>query len=432
MKNLLSKIWGSAGLRQSLITVVGNTGATAISAVALILTSRLLGPTQFGYYSVGIAVIIILSRLIDAGLNATILKFAPTAKTPKETNYIFSRTLTIKIWIGTLVTILGLLITPWLNQVFRLEHTSVLYLAFGFSLITMWYEHLLTMLQSLHRFTQAVMVNAIQATSKLTSVLLLWMLGYAGPTSLFFCYVAAPAMPFLVVPWLVSKESLPNWNPKPKPEIDQVITGMAKHAAIGFIAAGLIENIDILFVQRYLTAYETGLLGGVSKVALMVLLTAYSLGNVLNPRVAKYKERAHLDSYVRKCFGIVALAVGGFICFVPFAKLSLIVTIGPEYIPGTPVLLILMAASFLTVATIPFLALFYTLKADWYFSLSGLIQLTIMIVGNLWLVPSIGLMGAAWTRLATRLFLFFFTVIVSLWLYRKEYLLDTQSNFEQT
>jgi O-antigen/teichoic acid export membrane protein len=423
MRKLLSSFLTSEGLRQSFITIVGNTFATGLSAVALILISRLLGPVQFGEFSVGFAIIMILNKLNDAGLNAANLKFgAQLAESKEAVNRVFSYTLKIKLVLSVIIIAIGLLVSPWLVALLHFSQPQIIYLAFILSVASTWYEQLLSMLQAVHRFTQAVVVNALQSGTKLIGILLLYFLHFGQSMPIFVLYMLAP-----LVPILFSWKLLPQWvkltPTKNLKKESHFVWQLARHSAIGFIAAGLIENLDVLFVQKYLSSYETGLLSGVSRIAMMLLLVAYSLGNVLYPRVAKYQEKAHVQNYLKKASMLALLSIGGFIAFLPFAHLVVLLTIGPEYLPGAFILNILAAASFLTIATVPFLALFYSFKADWYFSVSGLIQLAITVVGNIVFVPRYGLEASAWTRLTSRLFLFFFTFGLALWLYREKYVI---------
>ncbi len=420
MHPVIHSLKASTGLKQSLVTVVGNTFATGISAVALILISRLLGPVQFGQFSVAFAIVLILTRLNDAGLNATLLRFAGGKDDRENTSYIFAYTLRLKLMVSVVILSLGLLLTPVMVQVLHFSQPLLLYLAVILSVATTWYEHLLAMLQSLHRFNQAVLINAMQSSSKLAGLLVLWGAGQALALPIFSWYMFAPFVPFLFV-----RQLLPRWLTWPsvlnKAELNQAVMDMARHSAVGFITAGLIENVDILFVQRYLSPFETGLMGGVSRIAMMMSLVAYSLGNVLYPRVARYQSREDLAPYLKKAAIVAGAAVLGWLAFLPFAKWSIIFTIGQEYVSGISILVILTAASFLTIATVPFLALFYSLKANWYFSVSGVLQLVIVLVGNGLFVPDYGLEAAAWTRLVTRLFLFGFTAGLALKLYHQKY-----------
>jgi O-antigen/teichoic acid export membrane protein len=414
-RNLPDGVW------QSLITIVGNTLATGLSAVALILISRALGPTRFGEFSVGFAIVLILNKVNDGGLNATLLKFVPPAHSDQEKmNRFFSYTFKLKLIIAAIILLLGVGLTPWLSSVLNFPQPLIILLAFTLSFASTAYEHLLTMLQSLHRFSEAVAVNAAQSATKLLGALLLSFLAFSNNTIIFSFYMLAPVIPLVCTKWL-----LPKWvHLKLQSNFageKKLVLNMAKHSAIGFIAAGLIENIDLLFVQRYLSSYETGLMAGVSKIAAMVVLIAYSLGNVLYPRVARYQTQEHLAKYLKKSFLLVVMTIIGFLALLPFARLSILLTIGPEYLSGTEVLYILIAGSFITIATIPFLALFYAFKANWYFSISGILQLLIVVMGNVALVPEYGLVASAWTRLGMRAFLFVFTAGLGLWLYYQKY-----------
>jgi O-antigen/teichoic acid export membrane protein len=420
----------SQGIQQTLITVVGNVLATGLSALALIGVSRLLGPEQFGVFSVGFAIIMILNKIGDLGLSAAILKFSSRALhegDTREANQVGLYTLRIKLGFSVLLTVVGCALTPALSRFLHFSHPEILYLSFILNTCSTIYEQLLNVLQASHRFSQAVVTNALQSSLKLAGVIVFWAVGPGGLVPLFAFYMTAPLLPILLSSWL-----LPEWWHWKLPALSDsskaAVWNLARHSAIGLITAGLIENIDILFVQRYLSPFETGLLGGVSRIAMMVALVAYSLGNVLYPRVARYTKEADIAAYLKKAWLVVAVAIGGWVLSIPFASLAIQLTVGPEYLPGSNILIVLMAAAFLTVATIPFLALFYSFEANWYFSFSGLLQLALIVVGNWWFVPEYGLAASAWTRLVTRVVLFVFTATLAMWLVRqKRYAKQTQS-----
>lgn len=424
LQSHLDKLQHSDGLRQSLVTVVGNTFATGLSAIALIFISRMLGPTSFGEFSVGFAIVMILNRLNDLGLNATITRFASKAEGDHDQiNQIFGYTFKVKLFFSVFLLILGWIFTPWLVQLLHFQQPTLIYLSFLLSFCSTWYEQLLAILLALHRFSQAVIVNGLQSALKMVASIIFFFAAINKSVPIFTWYMAAPLFSIAFSKYLLPKWFKPNFSALPKMERQQ-IWEMARHSAVGFIAAGLIENIDILFVQKYLSSFDTGLLAGVSKIAMMLLLIAYSLGNVLYPRVARYHDQAHLSLYLKKSFALVGLVVLAFLAFLPLARLSIIVSIGQDYLSGIGVLYILAAASFLTIATIPFLALFYTFKADWYFSVSGILQLLIVVVGNGVFVPEFGLLASAWTRLLMRLFLFLFTAGLGLFLYYQKFYLQ--------
>jgi len=420
MHKKLKLIFSSEGLLQSVKTLFGSTFATGLSAIALMIYSRVLGPEKFGEFSVGFALVMILTRINDIGFNNTILRFGSEMESHKEKNFIYSFTLKYKLIISIFIIIIGILFSGSLTKVFNFSNHTIIFIALTIGLSTVYYEHLLNMLQSLHRFNQAIFINIIQASTKLVWAITLLVTGITSSLATFAWYVAAPIVPVLFWKRFVTKDTAIDFKTK-NSKIQNQILMLAKHSSVGLIAAGFIENIDVLYLQKYLSTYEVGLYSGVSRISLIFALIAYSLGNVLYPRVAKYKNKDDVKAFIKKAFAIVLLSVIGFLLFLPFGKLSILLTIGSQYLSGLNVLYLLTASSFIAVAVVPFIALFFSFKANWYFSVSGILQLVIVLIGNAIFVPKYGLEAAAWTRIATRLALFIFTLVIAMILYKKTY-----------
>lgn len=416
----LLALWRSRGVRQSFLVMFGNTAAQGFSAIALILISRLLGPAGFGEFSLGFAIALILNRFADLGLSTAIQRFVPKAQGPEQVNRLVSYATRLKLAVVIIVIVLGLLVYQPLAAFLNFDNPTIILLAFLLSPVTVLYEHFQAVLQSMHRFWQSVLMNVIQAAAKALLAVAFWLSQMKTSVPILASYLAAPFLPIVIMRWL-----LPAWV-KIKPLVGdykserKLTKSVMGHAAVGFMAAGVIENIDVLFVQRFLNTYETGLFGGVSRVALLIALMAYSLGTVLNPRVAAFTTRKQIRSFLNKTLLLGGLCVIGFLAYLVVAEWVLILTVGSEYLSGLNVMNILVAASFLTLAVMPLMALFFSFDAPWYFSVSGILQLVIILVGNYIFVPIYGLEASAWTRLISRLALFVFTAILVWYFYRKK------------
>lgn len=420
LKARIQSLSRSQGIRQSLLMMFGNAAAQGFSAIALILISRMLGPSKFGEFSLGFAIALILNRFCDLGLSFAIQKYVPKARSNDEVNRLVSYTTRVKLIVIVIEVLIGLLTYRWIAQVLHFDNELIILMAFLLSPATVLYEHFQAVLQSMHRFSQSVIMNVIQAFTKAAAAGLFWFGHLTASMPMLAMYLVAPLLPVLVV-----RKLLPKWfSLKPfstNYSSERNLTkAMISHSAVGYMAAGIIENIDILFVQGYLSTYETGLLGGVSRVALLVSLMAFSLGTVLNPRVATYTSTEHLRRFVKKAMLLLVGCVVGFLAYLLVAEWVLILTVGSEYLSGLTVMNILVASSFMTLAVIPFMALFFSFDAPWYFSVSGVIQLIIIVVGNVVLVPMFGLEASAWTRLISRTVLFIFTIAVAGYLYRQQ------------
>ncbi len=410
---LRALVLGSGALRQSAIAASGNVITGLISAVAIILASRLLGPTEFGVFSVATSLIAIGSKLGDVGLNAVITRFLPrwqgdrTKARQLLRHIIFWKTILAGIGLG-----LVLLCQQPLSDLLNYHHPTMwFWVAFG-SLVLILFEHTLIVAAALHEFVWASVVNITQALFKVISFVWLGICGVYSTGWLTFIYALAPVTGVLLVlrrfqPWLLVKPAYlgQRWQ--------KMIQRYAGHAAVGVTATTLIANIDLLFVQKYLSPLDTGVYAGASRIALFVAFVAAAVGTVLNNRVARYQARETQALYLKKSLVVVLIAILGFLCFLPLARLALVLTIGPEYLPGLPALIVLVANAFLGLAVVPYISFFYALDIPYYFSLGGILQMVVIGLVSWWGLPQYGLMAAAYARLlATVVFVVYTTGMI--------------------
>lgn len=425
MLKTFSNISISKGVFQSLLTIFGSLIASGFSALSLILIGRYLGPERFGEFSVGFAILLILVRLNDLGMTNIVQRYAAQESDTTKINRIFSLATKIRLIGAGIIIVVGLLSSQWLASVMNFPQPTIIYLAFILSTATTFYEHFQAMLQSLHKFVASSLVNILQAVAKFIGALILTVVTNGATLPIFSWYVFAPAIPVFLFSLFLPKWVQIHIQQDFSVEFDR-IKKLTLHSSIAIIAAGIIENIDVLFVQSYLNTYEAGLLGGVSRIALLFSIAAYALSSVLNPRVAKYQDKQHLISFIKKGTLLALISMFGFLVFVPFSQLILHFTIGDQYLPALGILNILVAASFLTVALVPFIALFFSFDNPYYFSLSGILQLLIIIAGNMIFVPLYGLEATAWTRLVSRIVVFIFTIVFAYYAFKKTY--DSRTN----
>ncbi len=413
----------SLGLKQSIINLVGSVIASGLSAVSLILLSRFLGPDHFGQFSTAFALLLILVRLNDLGLSVATSKLVPTANTPEERDSLLGQIFRLRIAYAGIIIVVGVIVTQFLPKYLLASNPSLILLAFILSGATALFEHAQFSLQALHNFKLSALINGAQGFLKLVFILPFVLIIAQNNVSLeamvvviFIVYTLAPALPVILAKTIKPKLLPVHLKLDESVNLSQLrlnIWKIAKHASLGIVCAGIIENIDILFVQASLNDYEAGLLGGVSRIALLLYVLAYALGNVLNPRVAHYRDWLNMDKFWRKAWLIVGASVIGFVFSMFLAQPLILYTIGREYLPAVGVLRIMFGAGFLTIAVIPFIAMFYAFDLPWYFSVTGVLQLLIVLLGNGLLVPRYGIEASAWTRVASRAVLLVFTICLA-------------------
>jgi len=184
------------------------------------------------------------------------------------------------------------------------------------------------------------------------------------------------------------------------------------HACIGTIAMVVLENIDILLISAKLDAFEVGIYSGASKVAMVLFVVMHALSPVLNNRITRYNSSANIQEYLKKSLVFSAATAVLFICFLPFSKLILITTIGPAYISGLFVFILLVANAFLSLALVPYTSFFFKLDVPWANSIGGVLQLGILLVINMLWLEQLGIIIAASARLVATLSFLFLTLIL--------------------
>lgn len=426
--SIFTKLLKSSGLRQTMVLTGGNFVATFFSAIGLLLISRSLGPIHFGEFTVGYSLMIIIVRFQGLGLNVAIQKLAGKyfnrGDGQEKLNQLFQVGSTWNLGLLLISLAVGLLLAQPLANLLHVENLSIIWGSFIFAGVTLLFEYLTTIFQVIHRFSESVYIMLVQALLKMGVAIGVFLTGTTQVVWVFYLFYLVPVIgiglgilrlggQIKILPLIRNRE------------IETQLTTVMKHSAVLMVTAGLIDYIDVLFVKHYATPLETGVYGGISQLASAVGVIAFSLASVLNARVARYHTKAHLESYIKKALAIAGFAVLGFALYVPFTELSIQLTLGSEYMVGSSLLAVLMLASFILLATVPFIALFYSFETHTYFSISGLGQLAIAVIGGNYLISQYGLEGAVWTKVITRVFLLAVTLIWAFSAYRHRFKTDS-------
>lgn len=401
---------------------VGSVGTTVISAVAMIIFSRALGPTQFGIFSVLFSLLLILSKIGDFGVNTAVQRYI--AKVPDQLGeikrYVGSGTY-LKLLITLTVAVVGITSSPWITlHILNLSSDSIVLVRLVFFLTggVVFYEYVNSVLQGVQAFNLSIISNTIQSLTKLLLALFVLISNSISLLPIIILYLLAPVLGgligFLKLPFTLFA---PNSDQK---SLAQILA-VSKWTGISILAAVIADNLDILIVQNQLTSYDTGLYSAAVRIASIASLVAWSLGTVLNVRVARYSNPSHLRKYLRKA---TILAVGSFVGILGlmlFSKPALLYTVGVDFLPATTPLNLLFISTALLTATAPFVALFYLFDRPQYFAISGILTTVFLLGFDLVLIPTLGLAGAGVARIVARLAALIFTLFYAYRSYQEKY-----------
>ncbi len=401
----------SSGLLAVITLGSGNVVGTVISAVALILFSRFMGPTEFGLFSAAFAAMQIVVRVADLGTNMAMER--AIARVYGSDNRLADRLMRIGFWLKAIVffvlTVVGWIISPWLGMILHIESIPLIRSAILLSAGTIFFEYTTLVFQATHQFGIVARITIAQAVGKiLLGIILIWQ-GALHAASGLLVYGLMPGLGALsgwVKSPLVSFTLPASW----KKDL-RIILSVAKWTGIAAVAATLADNIDTLMVKSFMSSYDTGIWSGAVRIAAFASLVGWTIGAVLNIRVAKYHDIEHLKAYMGKAWKIGLASFLFIIASIPLAGFAIWVTIGQAYLIGTTPLQILLLATGLSAAVSPYVALFYLFDRPEYYAITGIIQTIILIVGDFILIPHFGLIGAAWVRVIVRVVVLLFTLI---------------------
>lgn len=390
----------------------GNIVGMIISAIALILFSRYMGPAEFGIFSASFAVMQIAIRIADLGTNLATER--GIARVHGLDLGLSDRLMRVAIWFKLfsflLVVGIGWVIAPWISDsLLHLYNTPLIRLSIVLSIGTIFFEYSTLVFQSTHNFALAARIMIAQAIGKLIFGLIFMYQGILHTTQALLIYGLLPGLG-AALGWrkfTLTSFTLPStW----KKDLNSILS-VAKWTAVAAIATTLSENIDILMVQSFMTSYDTGIWSGVGRIATFASVLGLSVGAVLNVRVAKYIDPKNLVQYLKKSWKISIMVFLGLLLALPFAGLAISLTIGSAYLAGTLPLQILILSTAVAGAAIPYIALFYLFDRPEYYAFAGIIQIGFLVVGDILFIPQYGLVGAAWVRVVVRVAVLVFTLI---------------------
>lgn len=377
---------------------VGNFLTAVIMGVAMIFLSRSMGPENFGIFSVSMSIMFILSRLVDLGLDQLIPRFVGLwHKDEEKKQFFLAHILWWKILLSGLLLVIGLSSLSQISAALSYPHQNMIAYSIVGAVLLGLYNYVYMLLTAEQKFFEASVVSVAQALLKATSFVLIILLWKANVDAVAISYYLMPFLAAFLFLLLFRQEFLV--RPKlDKGEVASSINRFWTHTAFGVLMLTLVNNVDLIIVQKFLDSFSTGVYAGASKIASFVGMLVLSVGGVLNSRVARYKDKQTLLLYLKKSTILIVLAILGFLLFLPLVKPLIVYTIGPEYLSGSNVLVLLVFNAFLTMIIVPLTAVFYSVDEPSYFSISTLLQVVFIFGVSLIFLPQFGTLAVAWSR----------------------------------
>ncbi len=380
-------------------------GEIILGIFTLGLITRLLGQTEYGYYTTIVAWLQFWIVLVDLGLYLTLLREI-SAHPDKETETINSM---VTLRLVTAVLFLGLgIITAYLTNYpaeikFGVVVLAVSYLA----------NSIITVLTAL--FQQRLRMPIVATASLINKVLLL--LGIMAlswrPHHLFVIVAVSSlaAVANLLIVWIAASRMIRlrlSWNTRTWLALLVKTWPLAVTTALNLIYF----KLDTLFMSWYRPASEVGLYGAGYRV--LEIITTFPhmfMGLILPLLTAAWVTRDHhnLQKLWQRCFDFFAfltlpLIAGTWVLATPI----MIAIAGPEFGPSGAIVKILIlatAAIFFGTLYTYLVIVFDRQKAMIpYFAIAAVLS----VIGYTITIPRYSYWGAAWMTVAIEVLIIFF------------------------
>lgn len=397
---LWSTLIGSKLFRLEFLTAV-------IGAGISIVLARLWGPSIQGTWSILNNFTSTLVILLTAGLPAIIL--AKLRRSELHQSKIWNQTILYAITVG-IALLLILFVTKDIWDISFLA-SELIYASGGPILITI-------------QIVCMILVNILAAwmdgNNKLAEVsrLRLWLtVAWACCiAALFFFYQHRPEK-FIYVVWygliiqslimiLVMIYSIPNRQIHDnKVTTPQSVVRFIYESGWIFVLADLFQKLnykaDIWFLSAFSTNDQVGIYSIASALSLFILIRPRNAQRVL---INTFKVDAQKENHILIVAEIKTLVKDTFLILVVFIAGSYLLfryILGPEYLLGFPISVVLLIGAYMISITMPYSAYFVYLQKPTYNGIAATIGLVTNIVLNSIWAPRYGIWGVTWASLCT-------------------------------
>jgi stage V sporulation protein B len=413
---------------------LGNLLGSVLAFIFSVLVSRSLGPSDFGLFSVVLAVLTMVSDISDFGANTSMVRFATRflEKTePDGANRVISLNLKFKTYLGIGLAVLGYFSARWIAEVVFKNPLLVFPLkivALGIMGILL-FSFFLAVFQSYRQFKKRIIYSLALSAGRVILLLLLIMGGRATLINSLWVYILLPF--FLLGPVFISKPfSFVNEKINEK-NLAQELFHFSKWLTVSNFAVLVLSRLDIFMLVRFSGPAAAGIYSAAFRLASLILLINSSFTVTLLPEIFRLGRLELLKNFFKK-FLVMTLIIN--ICLVPLVYIGpfLIKLIyGAAYADAGGVFQILVFAFMFMITISALEMIIYALNKPQLFALMMVVSVILSFGANYLLIPVLGARGAAWALLGVKLFGIIYLLITILEIFSsKRIVFDKEARLE--
>lgn len=379
--------------RDTSVIFLGNAISLVFGTIFTILAARFLGPEGWGTVAAVIGFIGILVAFGDLGLTSGLFRFVSRLrskgeiqKARKMQDVIF----TLRVISSLVLSVVLLTLSPWIaSLIFKVNNPLLaIFGAIGlFGSLLMDFQ--ITSFQAKLHWKRAAFFITLTNTIRVAFLLVLFLLSKLNILSLVFVFFISPLLAFFSSLYWERPELRfrGRWG-----EVLKEVAGFSSWMGVNRIVGATSSRINVLLLLHLTTSFETGIFAAANQIANTILVFVASFATVIAPRFASY-EGEDLKKFFRKTILLSATISIGIVAGILLAK-PVIALFGPDYESSIGVFKgLLLALVPFALATPAVNGLIYSFHKPKIIAILSLIQLPLVFLGNIYLIPIMGVFG---------------------------------------
>ena len=340
--------------KQSGLTLLFTVVNGLLGLVFYIYLARILGPSDFGLFSLSIVVLAVVADIGNMGINTGIVNFVSKYLDldPKRSLQFLKLGLFSKLAISVVVILLGYLLSPFISS--NLFSKPVLMLPLRLVFIGVGTTWLFSFTTSYYQAMQKFFSwGTIQVFTNLIRLSLIIFFGVSSELNLILAliiYIIAPLIGFIIGFINISIEFF-------REKIDQSVKSeffsYNKWVAVFSGVSALSSRSDTFVLGRLVTAEGIGLYSAANQMVQVIPQLIGAIGTVVAPKYSSFGDLNKMLAYFKKLQIMVVGIALIILLSTPLVRLIMIYFLGAEYSSSFSIFILLLLAMLIFLVSVP-------------------------------------------------------------------------------
>ncbi|MFA6570020.1 MAG: oligosaccharide flippase family protein [Bacteroidota bacterium] len=408
--------------RNTYLVFLGNSISAFFAFILTVILVRGMSKSDFGYYSAVFSFALLLSDVSDIGIGSSLSRFLPPLKADSnKTNRFLKTALIYQSGIVLILAIFVVVFSKFLAvNFFHDPSLGGTVAAVAIALVGMTFSSFFSYAFSAkEKFYGSAIIPAVSSISRVILIVpfvLLATLTIGGALwiqIISFILTSIIGLVLINPGFLLAAFDLKNLKS---------LIRFSSFLGIARSFTAISSRLDTLMLIAMTNSIETAVYATASRIISIYPLLSGSFSAVLAPRFATIRSENELNTFLKKVIlgtaGIILTIIILIIVAYPF----MMILFGEKTRDSVPVLQLLLVAMIFFVASVPPVSLaIYYLKKPHILSINSVIQLIIVIAGNLYFIPKFGRFGPIYSLMLAYGITLVFTTYLSIYYLKKHH-----------